>query len=73
MDYPCDCSNMKMIIETGVGNFDFNGRKYHLFLHDENFWALSWVQLDRIETGINIEEFGLRLEYCPFCGKKIKG
>jgi len=73
MDYPCNCPTMKMIIETNTGSFEFNNKKYKLLTREDNFWVLSWIQLDKVNKGINIEEFGIKLEYCPFCGKKIKG
>jgi len=60
MEYPCDCPGMKWMI-------DHNS----VFRKEEGHWILVWMELDKTEKGTNIERFGMKFEYCIFCGKKI--
>lgn len=62
MTYPCDCPAMKWMVDTN-----------NVFRKDGDNWILSWVELDRTKKGTNIERFGVKFEYCMFCGSKIKG
>jgi hypothetical protein len=38
-----------------------------------NRWVMMWVSLDKTNKGINIERFGVKFNYCMFCGKEVKG
>lgn len=42
-----------------------------VFKKENGSWMLIWIELDRNGKTINIENFGVRFEYCLFCGKKI--
>lgn len=61
MEYPCNCSGMKWMIDRNK-----------VFQEQDGKWVLSWIELDKTKKGINIERFGVKFEYCMFCGKKIK-
>jgi len=62
MEYPCDCPGMKWMIDHN-----------NVFRKEEGHWILVWMELDKTEKGTNIERFGMKFEYCIFCGKKIEG
>jgi hypothetical protein len=62
MKYPCDCEDMRFIIDN-----------YDKFQYQEGHWLDVWKNLDKTEKGTNIETFGVKFYYCEFCGKKIKG
>ena len=61
--YPCDCLDMKWMID--------NNKVFER--HGSGKWVLSWIELDKHDKGTNIERFGVRFDNCLFCGKKIKG
>lgn len=61
MEYPCDCSDMKWMIDHN-----------DVFVKEDDFWILKWIELDRTKKGTNIGRFGVKFKYCMFCGKKIK-
>ena len=59
--YPCQCADMKWMVDNNK-----------VFINDDGLWLLSWLELDKVPNGtINIEHFGVKFEYCLFCGKKI--
>jgi hypothetical protein len=62
MKYPCDCADMKWMI---------NNNK--VFKKEDGQWILSWIELDKTGAGIYIEKFGVRFDHCMFCGRKIEG
>ena len=62
MDYPCDCPGMKWMMD--------NNDK---FKYEGGHWVDTWIELDKTDKGTNIERFGVKFNYCEFCGKKVKG
>jgi hypothetical protein len=62
MDYPCDCPEMKWMIDRN-----------DVFRKEEGHWILAWIELDKTDKGTNIERLGVKFHNCIFCGKKIKG
>jgi hypothetical protein len=62
MEYPCDCSAMKWMIDHN-----------DVFRKEESHWIMAWMELDKTKKGTNIERFGVKFDYCIFCGKKIEG
>jgi hypothetical protein len=43
-----------------------------VFIEKDGGWFLSWMELDKTEKGdMNKENFGIKVRYCNFCGKKI--
>ena len=69
MEYPCDCQDMKF----AVNNWTTDKGLQFKFDDNINKWIMVWISLDRHEKGTNIERFGVKFDYCMFCGKKIKG
>lgn len=61
MDYPCDCKNARWLIEN-----------YKVFQNQEGRWMLTWIELDKEKTYTNVTPYGITMNYCMFCGKKIK-
>lgn len=59
IDYPCDCKEMEWMMDNNE------------VFKNENKWMLTWIELDRDGKNTNIEEFGVRIHHCLFCGKKI--
>jgi len=59
-EYPCKCKQMKWMVDNNK-----------VFKKENGSWMLIWIELDRNGKTINIENFGVRFEYCLFCGKKI--
>ena len=61
MDYPCNCKEMIWMMEHN-----------QVFKKQDNRLMLTWTELDREKNkGINIEQFGVVIHYCMFCGKEI--
>jgi len=58
--YPCDCEDMKWMVDTN-----------DVFKYENNNWLLTWMELDKTNKGTNIEKFGVKFDYCIFCGKRI--
>lgn len=63
MEYPCDCLDMKYVINNT-----------NLIKKEDGHWIFTWIDgLDKTSKGTNIERFGMKFEYCPWCNKKIEG
>jgi hypothetical protein len=60
--YPCDCEDMKWMVDTNAK-----------FKYEDGHWLDTWIELDKTDKGTNIENFGVKFNYCEFCGKRIKG
>jgi len=61
MDYPCNCKEMIWMVDNN-----------QVFKKEKSRWMLTWKELDKDKNrGINIEQFGVVIHYCMFCGKKI--
>jgi hypothetical protein len=61
-DYLCNCIDMKWMQDNNK-----------VFEYENGHWFLAWIELDKYNNGTNIERFGVKFNYCLFCGKKIKG
>lgn len=59
--YPCDCQDMKWVVD--------NHNKYSYMY---NYWIDTWKEVDRNKRETVIETFGIKFNYCPFCGKKVR-
>lgn len=59
-EYPCQCESMRWMVDNNK-----------VFKKENGSWMLVWMELDRHGKNVNIENFGIRFEYCLFCGKKI--
>jgi hypothetical protein len=61
MNYPCNCKDMKWMMDHNK-----------VFKKSENRWLLTWIELDKEDKkGINIEQLGVVINHCIFCGNKI--
>jgi len=60
--YPCNCDDMKWMVDNNK-----------LVKKEGDHWVLTWIELDKTEKGINIENLGVKFHFCPFCSKDIKG
>jgi hypothetical protein len=58
--YPCDCVDMKWMMDNN-----------NVFRKESHNWILAWTELDSTDKGTNIEKFGVKFNYCLFCGKRI--
>jgi len=61
MEYPCNCEDMRWMIDNNK-----------VFKKDEDIWVLSWIELDKTNSGVNVTPLGVKFKYCLFCGKGIK-
>ena len=59
-EYPCNCKNMRWMVDHN-----------RVFKKENGSWMLTWIELDRNGKNTNIENFGVKIKYCIFCGKKI--
>lgn len=60
--YPCSCPDMKWLIDN-----------YDIFQKQESDWVLSWIELDKNKKETYAQRFGIKFDYCIFCGERIKG
>ena len=61
MNYPCRCKEMIWMMDNN-----------EVFRKQEHHWMLIWKELDKDKNkGINIEQFGVIVHHCMFCGEKI--
>lgn len=60
MEYPCGCKEMMWMMKNNRV-FDKQGGR----------WFLTWTELDKDKKAINIEQFGVVIHHCMFCGSKI--
>jgi len=62
MEYPCNCNDMRWMVNNN-----------RVFKKADGRWLLTWIELDKEnKRGINIENFGVVIHHCMFCGNKIK-
>ena len=61
MDYPCNCVDMHWMIDNNK-----------VFEENDGGWVLGWIELDKTKSGINLERFGVKFNYCLFCGKRLR-
>jgi hypothetical protein len=60
-NYPCNCENMVWMINNS-----------DIFKFQDSAWVLHWIELDKGKDGTtSIERFGVRFQYCMFCGRSI--
>jgi hypothetical protein len=58
----CDCEDAQML--------DRNNRE--LFkIQDPYGWVLSWIELTQEKGYTQVHRYGIKINYCPMCGKKI--
>lgn len=44
----------------------------NLFQDDENYgMMLSWMELSKEKSFHKIYNYGIKINYCPFCGSKV--
>jgi len=60
VEYPCNCVDMKWMVDNNK-----------VFRKESGNWILSWIELDKTKKGTNIEKFGVKFNYCLFCGQRI--
>lgn len=58
--YPCDCEDMRWMVDNNK-----------VFKKEDGMWFLSWMELSGAGKDMHIERFGVKFDYCLFCGKKI--
>ena len=43
-----------------------------LFMDNDDYgWLIHWVELTKERGYTQIHNYGVVIQYCPFCGKKI--
>ena len=61
METPCNCKDMMWMMAHNK-----------VFKKEADRWMITWIELDREgRKGINVEQFGVVINHCMFCGKKI--
>lgn len=61
MRYPCNCKDMRWMIDHNK-----------VFKNEDGIWVLSWMELNKNKDGtINTPQYGVKFNYCMFCGKGI--
>lgn len=44
-----------------------------LFKKDIDKWSINWIELTEEKGYTQVNRYGIRIRYCPMCGKKITG
>jgi len=58
----CSCEEWKNIVES-----------YDLFVWEPPYgWVLKWIQLTKEKGYSQVHRYGIPIEFCPKCGKKLK-
>jgi len=56
----CDCEDWKAV------------RKNELFESNEsNGWIIKWVELSDEGSHTQVHRYGISIDFCPMCGKKL--
>ena len=43
-----------------------------LFIRDETYgWIIKWIELTKDKGYTKIHRYGLKIHFCPMCGKKL--
>jgi len=58
----CDCPSWKKASKDHE----------HLFRKLPDYgWTLVWLELSKESSHHQVHHYGIPIEYCPFCGKKL--
>lgn len=59
----CDCEEWSVI----------SADHKDLFIRDrDDGWVLTWISLSEEKGYTQVSRYGIRISFCPFCGKKLK-
>lgn len=59
----CDCEDYKTKLK---------GNNKTLFQwHPSYGWVLSWIELTKEKGYTQIHNYGISVEFCPMCGRKV--
>jgi len=59
----CNCDDWDKLSKTNPS----------VFVHDEVYgWVISWLDLSTCNNRIVKSRYGIKIIFCPFCGKKLK-
>lgn len=58
----CSCSDWKFL----------KNNNHEVFKQDPTYgWVLQWVELTEEEGYTQVHRFGVEINYCPMCGKRL--
>lgn len=58
----CDCRDWLSIEQSNPEIFK---------LYDSYGWVLSWVELTKEPGYTKINQYAVKISFCPFCGKNL--
>jgi hypothetical protein len=61
MEDLCDCDDWAVIKKRDVFKW-----------HPPYGWVLSWIELEKAKGYTKKHEYGMKIYYCPMCGKKLE-
>lgn len=59
----CDCEEWKNLKENH-GNLFIWAPEYG--------WVISWIELSEEKARTQVHKYGLGIQFCPMCGKKLE-
>lgn len=58
----CECGNYKELQKGNKSLFQW---------HPPYGWVLSWIELTKEKGYTQIHKYGVPVEFCPMCGRKV--
>lgn len=58
----CSCRNWKEAV---------NNYPELLIKIPEYNWVISWIEVSKNTNFHQIDKYGIKIKYCPFCGNKL--
>lgn len=58
----CVCENWRKISQRHPSVFKWD---------DDYGWLISWTDLSMSKGRVVRSDYGIKIEFCPFCGKKL--
>lgn len=63
MEEFCDCNEWRYVVDS-----------YDLFIWEPTYgWVLKWTELTKEKGYSKAHRYGITVEFCPKCGKKLSG
>ena len=50
---------------------EINNVQELVYKHPTYGWVLKWVKLTNMDGYTQLDNYGIKIKYCPFCGKPI--
>jgi len=59
----CSCQDWNKIVSDHKNLFQ---------IRETYGWIISWIEISKEKNHHKVNKYGVAIQYCPFCGKKLR-